>query len=539
MREMPAPAPAPGNRTAITSTRLRIGMEIHVELATRSKMFSRAANVAHPDHFDAAPNTLVDPVVAGLPGTLPFMNRQAVEMSIRVGLALNCTIAEFSKWDRKNYFYPDLPKGYQISQYDLPLCLDGYLDIPSATPGETFAGTESSGFCGRRIGIIRAHLEEDAGKLSHELPGGLPFEGTLIDLNRAGTPLLEIVTQPDFTTAAECDTFARELRNICRFLGVTEGVMQRGHMRFEPNINVLIELADSRAIATPIVEIKNLNSFKSLRGAIEHEHTRQVEAWREDGIEHAPGLKSTRGWDDARQVTFLQREKEEAHDYRYFPDPDLVPVVVSAEWRDRIAADLPELPARRRGRYAEDFGLSEAEARQLTDERDLSAFFESSIEAVLAQSSDGMTRKKAGQACANQLLNAGAKRANERSIGIHELGITPGNVARIVLMREAGEIGSSAADTLFGLLCDPRNTGEDVDVRAIAEREKLLQVKDADQLDAWVLAAIQTQKQAAADFAAGKDAALGRLIGEVMKQSAGRADAKAVREKLSERLRGR
>ncbi len=231
------------NSTTIGSTRLKIGMEIHVELATRSKMFSRAANLAHPDHYEAGPNTLLDPVVAALPGALPVMNRDAIEMSMMVGMALNCSIAEFSKWDRKNYYYPDLPKGYQISQYDLPLCFDGEL---------RFSGADGTT---RRVGIIRAHLEEDTGKLSHELPGGRPYDGSLVDLNRAGTPLLEIVTYPDLETADDTVIFAQELRNICRFLGVSEGVMQRGHMRFEPNVNVIIDTADGHEFATPIVAV--------------------------------------------------------------------------------------------------------------------------------------------------------------------------------------------------------------------------------------------------------------------------------------------
>ena len=509
----------------IVSTRLRIGMEIHVELSTRSKMFSRAANVAHPDYYDAPPNTLVDPVVAGLPGALPVMNRRAIELSMMVGFALNCTINEFTKWDRKNYFYPDLPKGYQISQYDLPICSDGFLDIPSDS---VEGGT-------RRINIIRAHLEEDAGKLSHDLPGGLPFAGTLIDLNRAGTPLLEIVTQPDFETSQECVTFARELRNICRFLEVSEGIMQRGHMRFEPNINVIIELKDGRTLATPIVEIKNLNSFKSLRGAIEFEHQRQIEAWQRDGIEHAPGRKCTYGWDDSRNVTFLQRAKEEDHDYRYFPDPDLVPVKISESWRDEVASCLPELPMPRRTRYREDYGLTLEEALTLTDDRELSVFFEDCIQTFLQLDPTNATRKHAAQQSANQLLNAGGKRANERHCEIHKLGISSQQVAQIVILRDAQAIGSSGADTLFGLLCDP---GILDDAYTMAERMNLLQEKDDDQLEAWTLAAIKTQPEAASDFAAGKDAALGRLVGEVMTQSQGRADAKAVQEKLRQRLRG-
>ncbi|MFM1936301.1 MAG: Aspartyl/glutamyl-tRNA(Asn/Gln) amidotransferase subunit, partial [Planctomycetota bacterium] len=246
----------PANRHAeVVHARLMVGLEIHIELATRSKMFTRVTSPGHPDAYDREPNALVDPVVAALPGTLPVMNRRAVEMSMQVGLALGCTVARRSKWDRKNYYYPDLPKGYQISQYDEPLCHDGRFALP--LPDGSV----------RDIGIIRAHLEEDTGKLGHELPGGFRYEGSLVDLNRAGTPLLEVVTAPDFTSAAEVVAFAQELRSLCRFLGVTEGVMQKGHMRFEPNINVHIESPEGRLHKTPISEIKNLNSFKAVHGA--------------------------------------------------------------------------------------------------------------------------------------------------------------------------------------------------------------------------------------------------------------------------------
>ena len=499
----------------ITSTRLKIGMEIHVELATRSKMFSRSANIAHPDHYDAEPNSLVDPVVAGLPGALPVMNKVAVEMAMMVGLALDCTIASVSKWDRKNYYYPDLPKGYQISQYDLPLCSDGQLTIPGAN-GDA-----------RRIGIIRAHLEEDTGKLSHELPGGRRCDGSLVDLNRAGTPLLEIVTHPDLQTAEEAVTFGRELRNICRFLGVSGGIMQRGHMRFEPNVNVLITTDDGREHATPIVEIKNLNSFRAVRDAIRFEHDRQVETWKADGVVMAPGLKSTRGWDDGAGATVLQREKEEAHDYRYFPDPDLIPVVVSEAWREAVAACIPELPIARRARYAREYDLPAKDAAALTDERDVCLFYEEAVSAV----GSTLATAEAGRACAKLLLNAGARRANERGAAIHELGITPGQVARIVRLRDEDVIGSTAADELFGLLCET-----DDDARAVAERHGLLQVRDEGQLDQWCEASIAAQPRAAEDFRRGKDAALGRLVGEVMRISKGRADAREAREKLRETL---
>ncbi|MHC4948674.1 MAG: Asp-tRNA(Asn)/Glu-tRNA(Gln) amidotransferase subunit GatB [Planctomycetota bacterium] len=504
----------------IADTRLTIGMEVHVELATRTKMFSRSANVAHPDHYDAAPNTLVDPVNAGLPGALPVMNRRAIEMSIMVGLALHCRIAAVSRWDRKNYFYPDLPKGYQISQYQLPLCEDGFLEIPLPDGGA------------RRVGVIRAHLEEDAGKLGHELPGGRPYDGSLVDLNRAGTPLLEIVSAPDLVSAEEAVTYGKELRTICRFLGVSEGIMQRGHMRFEPNINVIIRTDDGVEHATPVVEIKNLNSFRSLQGAVEHERERQVEAWKADGLEMGPGMKSTRGWDDVRGATFLQRSKEDAHDYRYFPDPDLVPVTVSDAWRERISGAIPELPMTRRARYRAAYGLDAADAVALTEEADLCLFYEACVAAARPAGATPEAEGHAGRQCAKWLLNAGARLANERGVAVDALGIDPPQLADLVALRDEDAIGSSAADRLFALLCDT-----DDDARAVADAHGLLQVKDEGRLAEWIGAAVEAQPGAAADFAAGKDAAAGRLIGEVMKRSGGQADAKLVRAALVEKLR--
>lgn len=503
---------------SIRSTRLVIGMEVHVELATRTKMFSRSANVAHPDHRDAPPNSLVDPVVAALPGALPVMNGRAVELAMMVGLALDCRIPSVCTWDRKNYFYPDLPKGYQISQYDLPLCVDGRLEITGADGHP------------KRIGILRAHLEEDTGKLGHELPGGHPYDGSLIDLNRAGTPLLEIVTHPDLESAEDAVSFARELRAICRFLGVTEGVMQRGHMRFEPNINVIIVTDDGAEHATPIVEIKNLNSFRAVKAAIEHEHERQVNAWGEDRLVMGPNMKSTRGWDDARGLTVLQRRKEDAHDYRYFPEPDLMPVTVDEEWRDAVRRRIPELPRPRRARYASQYGLAEADALILTDDPGVCVFYENCIDALADEPRFG--RAAAGSACAKLLLNAGAKRANEEGCLIHELGITPAQVAQVIALRDDGTVGSTAADGLFGLLC-----GTDDDAADVARAHGLVQVRDDDQLDAWIAAAVDAQPSAAADYAGGKDTAAGRLVGVVMKLSGGQADARAVQEKLREKLR--
>jgi aspartyl-tRNA(Asn)/glutamyl-tRNA(Gln) amidotransferase subunit B len=495
-------------------TRLKVGMEIHVELATRTKMWTGAPNVAHPDYYQAAPNSLVDPVVMGLPGTLPVMNRAAVEMSIRVGLALGCRIAPWCKWDRKSYYYPDLPKNYQISQYDLPLCGEGCLHTPvSDDPDAPLLP----------IRILRAHLEEDAGKLLHEAPGGRPIDYSIVDLNRAGTPLLEIVTHPDIQTADQAVMFGSALRDICRFLGVTEGDMQRGHMRFEPNINVLIE-KDGQTFATPIVEVKNLNSFKALHGAIQHEHQRQVEAWLADGKVLSLGSKSTRGWDDVALETFLQREKEDAHDYRYFPDPDLVPVTVSAEWLDQLRADVPELPLDRQRRYRRQHGLSAKDARALTEERDVCLFYES----VVAAGVDG---KRA----AVILLNNLAKRANERGVLISGLAITPAQIKSVESLVADGTIGSAAADQLYGLCCE---LGPDADPRTLAREKGMIQVSDSGALDAWIDAALTANPKAVEQFRQGKEAAINALLGFVMKQSKGQANAKLVMEKLRAKIAG-
>ena len=499
---------------AVRSVRLKVGLEIHVELATRSKMFTRAGSPGNPEFYDREPNSLVTPTVAALPGTLPVMNRRAVEMSMMVGMALGCSIARRSKWDRKNYYYPDLPKGYQISQYDLPLCHDGAFELPVAGGGT------------KRIGIIRAHLEEDTGKLGHELPGGFHYEGSLVDLNRAGTPLLEIVTAPDFDSAADVVAFAQELRSVCRFLGVTEGIMQKGHMRFEPNINVIIELEDGTVVKTPVVEVKNLNSFKAVKGAIEYEATAQVDRWREDGRVMGPNAKSTRGWDDVKCVTVLQREKEDAHDYRYFPDPDLVPVVVDDAWRERVRAEIPELPLARRARYVGTYGLEEKDAAALVEDRDPCIFFESCVAEL------GGTAK-AGYAAGKFLLNQLAKRANELGMGLHAAGVTAKQVAGIVSLRESGALGAQNVDALVAVIA-----GTTDDAKAAAEKAGLLVVRDDAALDGWIDQAIAANEQAAADVRAGKMAAIGRIVGSVMKLAGGTVDAKTVNERIVSRLQG-
>ncbi len=504
-----------------------VGLEIHVELATRSKMFTRAANAADPVNYDAGPNTLVDPVVLGLPGTLPVMNKRAVEMAMRVGLALGCRIAERTKWDRKSYFYPDLPKGYQISQYDQPLCFDGAVELAmSDDPLDESAGV-------KRIGITRAHLEEDTGKLGHELPGGGEFEGSLVDLNRAGTPLLEIVTAPDFGSAEEVVRFAKWLRGVCRYLGVTEGIMQKGHMRFEPNINVVIEGMDGKMHKTPIVEVKNLNSFKAVEGAITFEYARQQEEWVRTGREMGPGAKSTRGWDDVENVTVLQREKEDAHDYRYFPDPDLIEVWVDEAWRERVRGELREGPGPRLKRYVKMYGLAVKEAQQMVDEPGVCLFYEECIAAMKepAPSGAGLAEAKAGKQAANMVLQLGGKHANLKGTSVERLGITPAQIAGIVALREANKIGSTAADELFGLLCETRQSAEEV-----ASAKGLLQVTDMGAIEGWVREALAANPKAVESIKAGKMNAIGSIVGAVMKASGGKADAKAVGDLVRKEL---
>ena len=521
--------PDPGEPHGLT-TALKIGMEVHVELATRSKMWTAAPNVAHPDFDDAEPNTLLDPVAIGMPGTLPVVNKEAVAMSIRVGLALHCSIAEVTRWDRKSYWYPDLPKNYQISQYDLPLCYDGALDI-DLTEADADRGDgdlSHADFGTRRIRITRAHLEEDAGKSLHELPGGGYSDGTLIDLNRAGTPLLEIVTEPDFTSADQAVTFGQALRDLCRYLGVTQGIMQKGHIRFEPNINVLITNASGETFATPVVEIKNLNSFKAVHGSIVHEHHRQVEQWLDDGRVMGSRAKSTRGWDDANNVTTPQREKEDADEYRYFPDPDLVPLRIDPDWLERLRSDQPELPHKKRRRYVGEYGLKPVDADNLLAEPSNARFFEACID---PQGAGGEPRRVAAM-----LLNAGAKRANERGCTLDELGITPRQVADITRLQDGDRISAGAADTLFGLACDPGNS--DKEAAVLAEEHGLVQVSDDSQLDAWIDTALADPKNARAveDIRAGKDKAIGALLGQIMRLSKGRANPKVVGERIKAKV---
>jgi aspartyl-tRNA(Asn)/glutamyl-tRNA(Gln) amidotransferase subunit B len=486
----------------VKSYKVLVGMEIHVQLATKSKMFTGAPNGAA--NFGAEPNTLVDEQVLGLPGVLPVMNKKAVEFSIIVGLALGCEIARFTKWDRKSYYYPDLPKNYQISQYDLPLCANGRFEL-TLKDGAT-----------RTVRIRRAHLEEDAGKLLHEAPGGYPIDHSIVDLNRAGTPLLEIVTEPDLAGGEEVAAFGQELQKLVQFLGVSEGQMQMGHMRFEPNINVHITDADGVVHKTAITEVKNLNSFSVLQKAVDYEVRRQIDQWVETG---SLGKKSTYGWDESTQSTFHQRDKEEAHDYRYFPDPDLLPVVVSDAWLAELKQQVGELPAARRKRYVEALGLNEKDAAQLAGERALGDFYEATVKA-------GADGKRAS----NLILNVLAKLSNDRQTTVPALGIAPARVAEVAKLIDASQVAASNAPALFEKLLE-----QDQDPAALARSMGIIQSSDTGEIDAIVDQVLASNPKAVADFKAGKQAAIGALTGQVMKSAKG-LNPKLVQERLRAKL---
>jgi len=476
-----------------------IGLEVHVQLATRTKMFCDC-----PVEFGAEPNTRVCPVCLGLPGALPVINRRAVEHAVRTGLALGCRIGAVTRWDRKSYYYPDLPKNYQISQYDQPLSLDGVFEFP-------FDG----GFS--RIRIRRAHLEEDAGKNVHDFPG---FSG--IDLNRAGTPLLEIVTEPDLHSAEEARDFAVELQRLVHYLGVGEANMQKGQMRFEPNINVRI-VKDGREFVTPIVEVKNLNSFRSLHRAIAYEITRQAEAWQAAGVVAASGNKSNRGWDDVREVTVPQREKEEAHDYRYFPDPDLVPLTIDAAWVAELRAHMPEPPAARTARFIAEYKLPERDAPALVDDRATADL----LDAAAAANGDKVTLGK-------HFLSFWSRHANDRQATIAGLGVSPEHLADLANLVAGGQINASAAvQVAERMLAGHERPG------LLAEQIGLLQSRDADQIARWVDEALAANQKAVQDALSNPKklkAARGFLAGQVMKLSAGKADPKIAGELIERRL---
>jgi aspartyl-tRNA(Asn)/glutamyl-tRNA(Gln) amidotransferase subunit B len=474
--------------------RLLVGMEAHLQLKTRTKCFS-----ASPAAYGAPGNTLLDPTVLGLPGALPALNREAVRLAVRTGLALGCRIAEVTKWDRKNYFYPDLPKGYQISQYDQPLCVEGtvWIDDDEGKP--------------KAIRIRRAHLEEDTGKSFHDENG--PW--SRVDLNRCGTPLLEIVTEPDIASPGEARRYLEALREIVGYVGTSDGDMEKGNLRCEPNVNLVFP----DGTRTPIVEVKNLNSVRNVEKAIHFEIERQTKALREKGETAENTARSTRGWDDAAGATVHQRAKESADDYRYFPEPDLPPLRIPAAFVEAERAQLPEPPRARRERYVNALGLSPYDAGVLTADRDVADWFE----AALAGPSGGRSAK----AVANWVTGEVLRHLNEKQIPIADLRLVPGRLGELVDLVEAGTINQKTAKDLFREIVE---TG-DSPSRLVAEKG-LGQVTDTGATEAACRAALEAHPQAAADFRAGNEKALGRIVGAAMKALGGRGNPALVQETL-------
>lgn len=472
-----------------------VGLEVHAELLTESKMFSSCPVV---DSVEAAPNTAVDPVSLGLPGTLPVINMQAVDYAMMVGLALNCTIPPVNQFARKSYFYPDLPKGYQISQYDRPLCVNGYIDI-DLSDGST-----------KRIRVRRAHLEEDTGKLTH-IDGG-----SLVDYNRAGVPLLEIVTEPDIFSAEEAEAYARKLRAILQYLGVNNGDMSKGVLRLEANISVMHK--DDTGYRTR-TEVKNLNSIRSMYRAIEYETARQIKAWESgEGVRQA-----TMGWDEAKQRTVVQRYKESADEYRYFPEPDLPIVEVSREWVERVRASLPELPETKRERFTTTLGLSKYEAGQLVAAQEVARYYED----VLAT---GANPKSA----ANMLLGSLFTLMNRDALGSENVGSTRVSAAALgalVKMMDDGTINRATAQTVLTEIWD--NGG---DPAQIVRDRGLAQISDSSVLEGAVAAALKDNDAVVQRYLAGEDKLFGPLMGSVMKALKGQGNPGLVKDIITRQL---
>ena len=480
-----------------------IGLEVHAQLLTRSKMFCSCSAA----YLAGEPNSNTCPVCLGLPGSLPVINRRAVELTIRTALALNGDIAEFSKFDRKNYFYPDLPKGYQISQYDLPLSTGGHLDI------ELDGGSV-------RVGITRVHLEEDTGKLTHE--GAIDTSSwSLVNLNRAGVPLMEIVSEPDLRSADAAREYMQRLRQILVWIGVNDGNLEEGSLRCDANVSV--RQAGVTGLGTK-VEVKNMNSFRAVHLALGYEIERQRAAM----IAGEPIVQETRGWNEARGVTVGQRSKEYAHDYRYFPDPDLPPLQLGSDLVEWIRAELPELPAARAARFRDQLGLSAYDADQLTASSDLADYFEAVVGGIPAG-----TEKEA----ANWVIGEVNRAVNESEGAIGSLRVRPAALSALIGRKAAGAISNNQAKQVFAALAGGEAVAEDAAaVDEVIAARGMEQVSDSSQLEAWVDEALATEPQAAADFQAGNERAIGRLVGAVMRVSGGKANGPAVSELLRKKL---
>lgn len=489
-----------------------IGLEVHAELKTESKMFCTCVN----NPFEKRPNFNICPVCAGHPGTLPVANKKAIELVIKTAAALNCEIAEHSKFDRKNYFYPDLPKGYQISQYDEPLSKNGYLEIDTEKNGVKSKKTDT-----KRIRITRIHLEEDTGKLVH--PSGADY--SMVDLNRAGAPLMELVTEPDISSGAEAKKFCQDLQLILRYLGVSDADMEKGQMRCEVNIS----LSDTDKLGTK-VEIKNLNSFKAVEKSIEYETERQANILKSG----EKIIQETRGWDENKGATFSQRAKEEAHDYRYFPEPDIPPLKIS-ELNVAGTDSIPELPRAKRKRFAEEYKLPDKDIDVIIFDKEIAGYFENTVSDLIAWSEAEKVNKdempKIFKLLSNYFIRDLQKLLNEKSIKIMDIKITPENFAEFVVMLYREKISSSAAQKVF---IEMFETGKDPE--HIIEEKGLAQMSDEGEIEKAVADAIKNNPGPVGDYKKGKTQALQFLVGKVMAASKGKANPKIVLDLLKKRL---
>lgn len=474
-----------------------IGMEVHVELSTNSKMFCGCS----AEFFGTPPNTNVCPVCLGLPGSLPVINQQALQYTMMLGMALNCDIQPHNVFARKNYFYPDLPKGYQITQYELPLCLNGYIDVVPADTGEP-----------KRIRIRRIHLEEDTGKSTHV------GSYSLVDLNRAGVPLMEIVTEADFSTADEAYAYVNRLRQIVRYLGIGTGDMEKGAMRCE--VNLSLKEANSDVWGTK-VEVKNLNSFRSVRNAIAYEIERQTDVLDEGGTIQ----QVTMGWDENKQITVVQRVKEGDTGYRYFPEPDLPPLHLDPAWIDNTRSHLPELPHVKEQRYMADFGFTPKEAEVLVDDRAIAEYFDAVMTA--AQGSKNVTPKLISNWISGELFRL----LSENGTPINDVNITPAQFVALVELVASKTINQTGAKQVFGVMFESGR-----DPKSLVEELGLQQISDESALTSVVSEVIANNPKQVEQYKQGKETVIKFLVGQVMKATRGKANPQLANDLLKEQL---
>jgi aspartyl-tRNA(Asn)/glutamyl-tRNA(Gln) amidotransferase subunit B len=474
-----------------------IGLEVHCELKTKTKIFCGCST-----EFGAEPNTHVCPVCLGLPGVLPVLNKEVLHFAIKAGLALHCEILPYSKFDRKNYYYPDLPKNFQTSQFDLPICLGGYLDIEVG--GET-----------RRIRITRIHMEEDAGKLVHSGSTIDSSDNSFVDYNRTGVPLLEIVGEPDLRSGEEAKAYLEKLRSILQYLDVSDCRMEEGSMRCDANISVRPVGTDKLGVKT---ELKNINSFTGVQKGIEFEAVRQAELLEDGGTI----IQETRGWEEGKGITVSQRVKEGSNDYRYFPEPDLIPIEVSPEWIEEIRKELPEMPDARRIRFVEKLGLPEYDANLLTLEKQTADYFE----AVVAEGVDAKT-------ASNWMLGEFAKQLNVSGLTADKAPVKPAQLAALLSLMAKGTISGKIAKSVLPEMWTSGKSAEEV-----VKDKGLVQISDTGALEEIIKSVIAANPQSVADYKAGKKKAVGFLVGQVMKQTKGRANPGVVNQLLVKNLEG-